>query len=496
MTPERRRQRHRHRDRQQHRPDRRRRRAGAAGAGAAGGGRTISSSTTGPVILAATDNPLTITSSGAVTLTGSGVDGIDGPANSAATIYQRREGDLVRRGRHIARRWRHRHECHGGSIAGLSAGVYGGWRAVSTVTNAGSIGATGSNGAGVYLAGGGGITNQAGGSISGAYIGVTILGGSGRVTNAGKISNGVYLAGGGSLTNSAGASTSGNNFGVFVGVGPGTITNAGIISSPSNNGVYLQAGGSVTNSNGATISGPGFGVAVSGGTGTVTNSGTISGGTDAVKFANSGADRLVVGPNAVFNGSVLGGSGSNTLELAGGKGSIAGLSGGSGTVTENGSWSFTKFGTVAVDPGGDWTLSGGTVANVSNNGTIEVAGSVDVSSAIDPASTGVFLLNGGAKLDIAAALGINTQIGVPGQQQRAADRQPSCVWPERGRRVLRGSAVAGFWGGRHRGSQAVRLDGSGIAVRSDERGPAGHEQRLAAREPVVSDLKPGRRGVP
>ncbi|MBV9590964.1 MAG: hypothetical protein JO310_15310, partial [Hyphomicrobiales bacterium] len=41
--------------------------------------RTISSSTTGPVVLnAVTDNPLTLTSTGTVTSTGSGADGIDG----------------------------------------------------------------------------------------------------------------------------------------------------------------------------------------------------------------------------------------------------------------------------------------------------------------------------------------------------------------------------------------------------------------------------------
>ena len=44
--------------------------------------KTISSSTTGPVVLRPTDNPLTITSTGTVTATGSGVDGIDAPAGT------------------------------------------------------------------------------------------------------------------------------------------------------------------------------------------------------------------------------------------------------------------------------------------------------------------------------------------------------------------------------------------------------------------------------
>jgi hypothetical protein len=47
--------------------------------------RTISSSTTGPVVLATTDNPLTITSTGTVTSTGT-ADGIDGGTGTTWTI--------------------------------------------------------------------------------------------------------------------------------------------------------------------------------------------------------------------------------------------------------------------------------------------------------------------------------------------------------------------------------------------------------------------------
>ncbi|MBN9559573.1 MAG: hypothetical protein J0H14_02450, partial [Alphaproteobacteria bacterium] len=435
------------------------------GGGGGGGGRTISSSTTGPFSLTATDIPLTITGSGTVTSTGSGVDGIDGPSNRAATITNAGKvtssggvGISLTDGGALT-------NAAGGFIAGLTSGIYGAYGPTSTVTNAGSITATGSNGAGVYLSGGGGITNQTGGSISGAYIGITILRGSGRVTNSGRILNGVYLAGGGSLTNSAGASTSGNNFGVFIGVGPGTVSNGGSISSTSNNGVYLQAGGSVTNSNGGSISGPGFGVAVYGGSGTVTNNGTIS-GYDAVMFANSGSDRLVVGPNAVFKGSVIGGSGSNTLELAGGKGSIAGLSGGSGTVTENGSWSFTNFGTLGR----------------------RVLGHRSGQHRGVPAQRQRQARHRGGDREQHAD-------GVPGQQ-RAVDRQPAGVRPERRHGILCGSTVAGLWRGRQHRPEAVRPDGSGRAIRSDNRAPAGHERRLAAREPVVSGIKPGRRDVP
>jgi hypothetical protein len=47
--------------------------------------RTISSSATGPVVLGAADNPLSITSTGTVTSTGSD-DGIDGGAGTTWTI--------------------------------------------------------------------------------------------------------------------------------------------------------------------------------------------------------------------------------------------------------------------------------------------------------------------------------------------------------------------------------------------------------------------------
>ncbi len=46
---------------------------------------TISSSTTGPVVLGTADNPLYITSTGAVTSTGS-ADGIDGATGTTWTI--------------------------------------------------------------------------------------------------------------------------------------------------------------------------------------------------------------------------------------------------------------------------------------------------------------------------------------------------------------------------------------------------------------------------
>jgi parallel beta-helix repeat protein len=70
-------------------------------------------------------------------------------------------------------------------------------------------------------------------------------------------------------------------------------------------------------------------------------------------------------------------------------------------------------GTVAVDANATWALSGAnTIANVTNNGTVAIAsgGSLTVSSAVDPSSTGTFQLQGSATLEIAAVLGTNSKI--------------------------------------------------------------------------------------
>ncbi len=81
-----------------------------------------------------------------------------------------------------------------------------------------------------------------------------------------------------------------------------------------------------------------------------TNSGTIASilgniGT-AVAFAK-GNDLLVDDPGSVFIGTVSGGAGKNTLELAAGLGSITGIGS-----------QFIQFGSIAFDPGGTWYAAG------------------------------------------------------------------------------------------------------------------------------------------
>jgi hypothetical protein len=291
----------------------------------------------------------------------------------------------------------------GGSIKGGNIGVYAGTGASGTVTNSGSIDAANASGAGIDLAGGGSITNNSGGSISGTAFGVFSSGALATVSNSGSISgsHGVGLEAGGSVTNAASASISGQVAGVFAQGGAATLSNAGSISATAGTGADIEGGGNITNLAGATISGSAFGIFLSGGSGTVTNAGTISGGTYAIDFAGSGTNRLVVDPGAVFVGQVTGGSGTSTLELANGTGSIGGV----------GTGSFNNFKVLAVDAGATWTLNGADIApTVLDNGTVSIAGSLDVSTAIDASSTGLFQLGSGATLEVAAATGTTTQI--------------------------------------------------------------------------------------
>ncbi|HEY7578964.1 MAG TPA: alkaline phosphatase family protein, partial [Acetobacteraceae bacterium] len=283
--------------------------AGGGSGGSGGGGLTISSATTGPLAFSSSDSPLTITSSGKVSSTGTNVDAIDGPSGAR-----------------------------------------------SVVVNSGSVSAAGSSGAGVYLQAGGTVTNNSGAVLSGDY------------------------------------------------------------------GVYMDA--------------PGI----------VINAGTISGRTAAVHFSNTGANRLVVDPTAVFSGIVNGGSAASSLELAGGTGSISGLSGGSGTISQNGSWSFSNFNTLVVDTGSTWNLNSGSLATVTDNGTIGVQGSLDVSSAIDPGSSGLFQLTSGSTLEVAAAVGSNTRMAFLNSAELIVDN-PLAFGSQVGSASYAGPQLQGFGGG-------------------------------------------------
>ena len=337
-----------------------------------GGGQTISSTVTGPFTLSASSNPLTITSAGSVNTTASGADGIDGDSSAAWSINNAGTVSSSQR--------------YGISLHGAG----------SSILNSGSIsGYSGSGGYGVDLEDGGSVSNAGAGSISGGEDGIFVNGAAGTIINSGRIissfDDGIGLFGGGSITNNAGAMiqapTSGG-FGpaaVYIPNGSAHVINDGSISGQY--GVYL-------------------GVA-----GTVENAGTISGTSSAVDFAvSSSANQLIVDPGAVFSGSVNGNGG--VLELTAGTGSIGSI----------GSSSFSGFQTLIDDPGGDWTLTGSnSIANVTDNGSLVVAGSLHVSTAVSSTSTGQFDLQAGGLLEVAADAAANSQIDFLGASQLTID---------------------------------------------------------------------------
>jgi hypothetical protein len=238
-----------------------------------------------------------------------------------------------------------------------------------TVTNYGTISGTGTSGSGVHLYAGGTVTNGADGAtaalITGADSGVNITGAAGTVTNAGTITAtgaygvGVFLDLGGSVTNGAYGATAALIAGAAAGVmlfdGAGTVSNAGTLSAAGKYGagIDLDLGGSIINGAGgetaALIAGA-AGIAVYGAAATVTNYGTIAGSAGpgiylgaggtianfatisgangtAVNFAQTGGNTLVIEAGSVLGGAVANFQPGDTIDLP-----FLGFSG-SGSVT-------------------------------------------------------------------------------------------------------------------------------------------------------------------
>ena len=283
-----------------------------------------------------------------------------------------------------------------GNVTNAAGGVLEGYAGVmlqgvtgdslATVLNQGTIIGTALNGA-VYLGYAGQVSNAVGGTISGAE-GVELGVASTTLVNTGSITGtlyGVQLQPGGTVINTVTGTNAGYIGGVSAGIrsvngGPNTIINAGTIKGTrsTSSGVYFANSiGLVTNQGSGLIEGGYFGVLSAYQTVTLTNAGTIEGtigfyardtfsgaassntviNAGTVESSNGGAgvavsfgaanDRLIVDPGAVFTGTVNGGGGTNTLELATGAGTLDAL----GT-------QFTNFQTLLVDANAQWTLTG------------------------------------------------------------------------------------------------------------------------------------------
>jgi hypothetical protein len=366
--------------------------------------------------------PGSVTNSGKISATGTGVDLRDGGSvtNHATAAL------------------------HGNQVGLFVTGGPG------TVANGGKI--SGAERIGVDLAQGGRIANAAGGSIAGKVAGAFFAGGEAALTNAGHISAtgaaGVDIENGGQVINERDASIAGAAFGIFIAGGAGTVTNRGTIAGKDKFGVDLTVGGSVTNLASASISSTETGIGVYGGQGKVTNQGTISGGAAAVRFSSSG-NLLVAGPAAVFVGGVVGGTtAGNTLELSGGGGTIAGQGEAAGSVTANGhNWPFSNFDVLKVDQGGTWALSSGAgVQTIVNNGTITLSGSVHLPTILNPHDPGLFQLAPGAELRVNAAVGAKARIRFLGDGKLVLEA-PGTFGSDVGKPSYTGPQLQGFHAG-------------------------------------------------
>ncbi len=266
--------------------------------------RTISNSISGPLALAASDNPLSITSTGQVLSTGA-LDAIDGAAgivwtiNNSGTVSAAAGFGIYLSGAGIV--------TSSGVINGKDGVILHGG---GNVTNTGSIQGVGAVGGGPFVGSGVFITGAAGtvtngGTINGQAYGV-VLDSGGLVTNTGRIIGGedgvrvfslgtvinsgsivatvddaVGLHGGGSVTNQVGGSITAagtQGAGVYIASTTGSVTNFGAITG-IDYAVDLGAGGSVTNNLGASLTGH-RGINIQGAAGTISNSGSISGASD------------------------------------------------------------------------------------------------------------------------------------------------------------------------------------------------------------------------
>lgn len=295
----------------------------------------------------------------------------------------------------------------GGSVTNSGTGtIFGGIGGIDiaggpgTISNTGTIVTTTLQGNGVALENGGTVVNSGTGSIYGDFSGISIYGGVGVVTNSAAVGAiglngyGIYLGAGGTVTNTASGSVIGSYVGITTGAMTATVSNAGYIYG-ANAGVNAGAGGLVTNMAGATILAATTGVTMVGGT--VINAGTIhatsTSGT-AVSFASGVAERLVVQAGADFIGAVTGGGAGSVLELG------AEPAGTTGTLTGIGG-QITAFASIAFDSGDAWSVAGtisafngDTVTGFAAGDSIVLDGVTGLSSSFD-APSGAFSLSGG-----------------------------------------------------------------------------------------------------
>jgi hypothetical protein len=243
---------------------------------------------------------------------------------------------------------------------GGAAAVYiiGGTSAL--VTNQGTIAGQGNTATAVELWSGGTVINGSPGNsaatITAANGGVYVTGGAGTVVNDGVITGGpgaswgIYMKAGGVITNSGPAAhINGAYRSVDIRGNTGTVINSGTITGLPNFslGVYLSAGGTITNATTASVITAAYNaIVVRGALGSVVNHGSIIGST---AVADNGSGILLQAGGHVTNGAP-----DNTVASIGAALNAVKVSGGTGTVVNDG----TMAGSFGV-----YLYNGGTVTN-------------------------------------------------------------------------------------------------------------------------------------
>lgn len=171
-----------------------------------------------------------------------------------------------------------------------------------------------------------------------------------------------------------------------------TLTSGGMLQPGDANGIYAASsivGAMITND--GVINAGQDGILLAG-SGTIINGGTISGAAAAIDFSGTGANRLIVYPNAVFTGTVMaaGAGASNTLEFAAGAGTLVGIGS-----------QFEDFNTILFDRNADWRIEGnatglatGETINGFTTGSTIILDSFAATSETYVAGTGLELSNG------------------------------------------------------------------------------------------------------
>jgi hypothetical protein len=232
-----------------------------------------------------------------------------------------------------------------------------------SILNQGRIAASGATGAGMIFSAAGVIDNTGTASIIGGRYGIEALTAF-TLTNAGTISAsgtsgfGVGQRGGyeATLTNVAGGFIGGETAGVSL-RGDGIVTNAGSIIADAGAGFSAAGGLTLSNAASGIIEGStlGVGAPAAFANATIINAGTIgalSAGGTAVAFGAGHRNELEVYPGARFIGTILGG---NTLGASYASNLVLRSGSGVGTIA-----GFTDFSYITIEPGAAWDVVGST----------------------------------------------------------------------------------------------------------------------------------------